>query len=630
MFKRNDVGMTEVCMKKIIWFGTMILLVLLFPFLNVFADENSDDWLGSVEAERIAQIEKEKQMYNASDWARDVIAEASSLDILTDEIKISNFSENITRGEFAQIVAKSYASLSGTDVTEPLVEFSDTNDKLIKEAATLGIIKGIGGDIFEPNSDITREQAAVMLMRMYKKNTFEGWDITQDSRYVMGYKKNKINSFTDSDSVSPWAKNSLYFLVSNDIISGIGNDVIAPFANCTREEAVAMTVRLLKYTFGDSSVDSNAEGKEVYTIAFIGGSLTEGGSRWIRPIQQFFAKKYPDKAIQIVNAGIGGTMSDYGAVRFQTSVGRFNPDLVFVEFAVNDSDQSEEFHKKYAESIIRQSQKSEKNPPIVFLYAPRPVDKGTDTYDNWQNGVKWKKSVADYYGVYSINIYDYMYQKYMEQKQNNAALTFVTFLGDYYAKSGDGYDVHGGYELYSEAIINKLNADFDKIIVQPKPMNLKEIMWKADIDAEYNFIYQDDARLSFSDGWITATAKNMIKDDDSRIVLGDAAYSFPRFEKGIRQSNNVSNSTISFSTDADSIAVSYISTMLGSSATVTVDGKNSQVLKCSDRFSRVNYITNWIELPSDGKTHTVTISVDEPTETNYVFNFGAIIEKYKG
>jgi lysophospholipase L1-like esterase len=38
-----------------------------------------------------------------------------------------------------------------------------------------------------------------------------------------------------------------------------------------------------------------------------------------------------------VNAGIGDTDSQYGALRVQRDVLSYNPDLVVVEFAVNDN-----------------------------------------------------------------------------------------------------------------------------------------------------------------------------------------------------------------------------------------------------------------------------------------------------
>src|SRR5689334_16018215 len=70
-------------------------------------------------------------------------------------------------------------------------------------------------------------------------------------------------------------------------------------------------------------------------IGYLGGSITaqEG---WRPKTLAHFQKTYPKAKITQINAAIGGTGSDLGVFRVRQDVLEKKPDLLFVEFAVND------------------------------------------------------------------------------------------------------------------------------------------------------------------------------------------------------------------------------------------------------------------------------------------------------
>ena len=74
---------------------------------------------------------------------------------------------------------------------------------------------------------------------------------------------------------------------------------------------------------------------EPVTVAYFGGSITEQNG-WRVQSADFLRGLYPKSKISPVNAAIGGTGSDLGAFRLAHDVLEHKPDLVFVEFAVND------------------------------------------------------------------------------------------------------------------------------------------------------------------------------------------------------------------------------------------------------------------------------------------------------
>ena len=96
------------------------------------------------------------------------------------------------------------------------------------------IIKGITETEFKPESNITREQLAVMLYRYAStKNMVSGEGGSTDS-------------FTDKDKVSSWAETAVKWAVGNGIITGRTNGSLDPSGSATRAEVAAMLQRYIE------------------------------------------------------------------------------------------------------------------------------------------------------------------------------------------------------------------------------------------------------------------------------------------------------------------------------------------------------------------------------------------------
>lgn len=120
------------------------------------------------------------------------------------------------------------------------------------------------------------------------------------------------------------------------------------------------------------------EGKDV-SLAYIGGSITEGGGYkpnsacYAEVSATAFGKKYgvnEGKNVHFINAGMSGTSSDIGIIRYGRDVvgrlpeGSDHPDILFIEFAVNDS--GCETKGGAYEGLIRQALKSGSAVVLVF------------------------------------------------------------------------------------------------------------------------------------------------------------------------------------------------------------------------------------------------------------------------
>ncbi len=136
-----------------------------------------------------------------------------------------------------------------------------------------------------------------------------------------------------------------------------------------------------------------AKGEEI-TIAYLGGSITDGSSAspqqtscYAYLTTEWWKKAFPDAKINYVNAGIGATDSYLGVHRVQKDVLDYKPDLVIVEFSVNDC---RGHNKETYESLLRRILSYETNPAVVSLFLTQ--ENGSD-YQSEHQQVAFKLQV---------------------------------------------------------------------------------------------------------------------------------------------------------------------------------------------------------------------------------------------
>lgn len=122
------------------------------------------------------------------------------------------------------------------------------------------------------------------------------------------------------------------------------------------------------------AVLAKARRGEAICVAAIGGSITAGGvatkdptRRYVQQLAKWFEKTFPGLKVRFVNAGIGGTNSGYGALRVQRDVIAQQPDLVVVEYAVNDTMAVAKLDESY-EGVLRQLLGSSTNRAVIELF----------------------------------------------------------------------------------------------------------------------------------------------------------------------------------------------------------------------------------------------------------------------
>ncbi len=144
------------------------------------------------------------------------------------------------------------------------------------------------------------------------------------------------------------------------------------------------------------------------TLGVIGGSITEGAgasaaaNRWANLVQTWWKQTFPASACTLVNAGIGATCSDYGALRVRDDVLSKSPDLVIVEFAVNDSWSGVAGAAGYTlgetyEGLLRQALNHANKPAVLLLFMSQcNFNTGHAAY----RGSKfWQAPIGAHYGL---------------------------------------------------------------------------------------------------------------------------------------------------------------------------------------------------------------------------------------
>lgn len=119
------------------------------------------------------------------------------------------------------------------------------------------------------------------------------------------------------------------------------------------------------------AISKAQSGKET-TLVYLGGSITmqkkELGDRGYADASfRFFRERFaPNGRLNYINCGMNGTSSMIGLIRLKRDVLRYNPDIVFIEFSVNDSKDS--INREVFESLIVRILESDSKPAVVLIF----------------------------------------------------------------------------------------------------------------------------------------------------------------------------------------------------------------------------------------------------------------------
>ena len=212
-----------------------------------------------------------------------------------------------------------------------------------------------------------------------------------------------------------------------------------------------------------------AQSGETITLATIGGSITEGAGAatyeecWASRLWKRFGAAYGvnnGANVEFVNAGVGGTPSTFGLLRYKKEVvDRVPesdpdglPDLVVVEFAVNDW-QEPTGHRCY-ESLVKEILEQPNRPVVILLYA---------VFENGFNLQDELIRVAETYDLMAVSIRDAVYPHIGKE------IPSKDFFFDQYHPTSMGHRIMSDclIEAISDAAAAEMSAEDIDLSVPP-------------------------------------------------------------------------------------------------------------------------------------------------------------------
>ncbi len=248
-----------------------------------------------------------------------------------------------------------------------------------------------------------------------------------------------------------------------------------------------------------ADVFQKAQNGDDITVAYIGGSITEG---YNAGTTEFYAKTctdllqgyFPDITVTGVNAGISGTPSLLGNLRLERDVLSADPDIVFVEFAVNDGQEAD--YKNAYESLVRTLLTQEKDIAVVLLFTV--LDSGYTCQEHMSK-------IGANYDLPMISVHDSVYEEIEAGR-----MTWQDYSNDQSHPNAYGHkcitDFVDNYYQKVLPVVSENVGEVSKELPDPvfsaKYMNM-HYMDSATMDGvELDGFEQYDTHGSFHNGWM--------------------------------------------------------------------------------------------------------------------------------
>lgn len=208
--------------------------------------------------------------------------------------------------------------------------------------------------------------------------------------------------------------------------------------------------RLVRSRDGLGHVLARLETGQPVRIGYLGGSITAAAG-WRVQSLDWFRKTFPKAEVDEINAAIGGTGSDLGVFRLERDALRHKPDLLFVEFAVNDGGAPPERIWQAMEGIVRQTWITNPHTDICFVYTFRTGYEKELREGTCPAAASAMEQLADHYGIPSVNFAQRIVEqekagKLIFQSETPTAEGVVRF-------SSDGvHPLDEGHRIYTEVL----------------------------------------------------------------------------------------------------------------------------------------------------------------------------------
>lgn len=205
-----------------------------------------------------------------SSWAKTEVHQAIEQNIVPEFLR-QDYQLPITRAQFAEcavrmcmayynesspsLFVQSYAA----EAKPNFPDLTDNNREFSEYAYILGIVKGRSASEFDPDANITRQEAAVMLYRTFA--------------LCGGTAEQTTLTFTDGESIADWAQTEVACMAEIGVVNGVGENTFDPLGNYTREQCYLTLVRMLN---GLNAAKADDVEKETISTNYFTYEIAEG------------------------------------------------------------------------------------------------------------------------------------------------------------------------------------------------------------------------------------------------------------------------------------------------------------------------------------------------------------------
>lgn len=248
-----------------------------------------------------------------------------------------------------------------------------------------------------------------------------------------------------------------------------------------------------------------AKGESI-TVGFLGGSITQGclsstpQTCYAYLVYEWWKQKFPNAKIKYVNAGIGGTTSQFGVARVDSDLLAHHIDFTIVEFSVND-DNTNHFMETY-EGLIRHIYGSADKPAMLIVNNVR--------YDDGVNAQEKHNAIGEAYQIPCVSMKPTIYAKVLD-----GTFTSRDVTEDDLHPNDEGHSLVAGVIIhFLDLVYQNLEHDREEETPMPKPLtaNAYEHSFRYQNNNSNplnhgftaDFTPQKDIREIFRKGWTSA------------------------------------------------------------------------------------------------------------------------------
>lgn len=334
---------------------------------------------------------------------------------------------------------------------------------------------------------------------------------------------------------------------------------------------------------------------EAITVGFLGGSITQGSlsstpeTCYAYLVYEWWKTKFKGSEVSFINAGIGGTTSQFGVSRVEDHLLKYDPDFVLIEFAVND-DNTDFFEETY-EGLVRKTLKDKCAPAVMLMNNVR--------YDNGVNAEEMHLKVAKAYELPMVSMKSTIFPEVESGRIKNREIT-----------PDDLHPNDAGHKLVAEVIIYLLEEIYEDMETKEQPSDFDGHVLPAPVTAnayENSIRYQNHNSAPEVEGF---TADERPQNDIREIFRNG----WEAWKEGDR---------ISFSISCTGVAVQYRKSVQQPTpiARVVVDGREDRAVILDGNFDEdwgdCLYIDTVAEHMEQGE-HSVEITVTKAHENDAV------------